>query len=69
MRIAALTSEYTGVVASGDYAVVEGRARLDLWLTPRVTVGALAGVDLTDRNNVTVALTVGLHFHRFDRVR
>ncbi len=69
LRLAALTSEYTGVVASGDYGVVEGRARLDLWLTPRVTIGALAGVDLTDRDNVTVAVTVGLHFHRFDRAR
>ncbi len=69
LRLAELTSDYTGVVASGDYAVVEGRARLDLWLTPKVTIGALAGVDLTDRDNVTVAVTVGLHFHRFDRSR
>jgi hypothetical protein len=69
LRLVAITSDETGVVSSGESAALEGRARLDLWLTPRLTVGAVAGVDLTERNDVTLGVTVGLHFHRFDRVR
>jgi len=49
--------------------VVEARGRLDVWLTPHVTVGALAGTDLARRDEATFALNVGFHFEPFDHTR
>jgi hypothetical protein len=41
------------------------RARLDLWLTPRMTVGALIGSSLLDRGDTMVALSIGGHLKTF----
>src|SRR3569623_3513519 len=49
--------------------VVEARGRLDVWVTPHVTVGALAGTDIARRDEATFALNVGFHFEPFDHTR
>jgi hypothetical protein len=49
-----------------DDVMMEGRARVDLWMTPRLTLGAIAGVDLADSRNSTAGLMFGYHFGNFD---
>ena len=49
--------------------IVEARGRLDVWLTPHVTVGALAGTDIVRRDEATFALNFGFHFEPFDHTR
>jgi len=44
--------------------VVEARGRLDLQITRVLTVGAVAGVDLQDRHDVSVGLVLGMRFPR-----
>jgi hypothetical protein len=46
--------------------MVEGRARLDLWLTPRLTVGAVAGVELDEPRALSAGLMLGFHAADFD---
>jgi hypothetical protein len=54
---------------SASAGVFEARGRLDLWLSPHLTVGALAGTDLARRDEVMFGLDVGFHFERFDHSR
>ena len=54
---------------SSDAGVFEARGRLDLWLSPHLTVGALAGTDLARRDEVTFGLDLGFHFEPFDHSR
>lgn len=42
--------------------VLEARGRLDLQLTRVFTLGAVAGVDLQDRHDVSVGLMLGMRF-------
>jgi hypothetical protein len=42
--------------------VIEARGRLDFQLTRVFTVGAVAGVDLQDRHDVSVGLMLGMRF-------
>ena len=44
--------------------VIEARGRLDFQLTRVLTVGAVAGVDLQDRHDVSVGLMLGMRFPR-----
>jgi len=44
----------------------EGRARVDLWVTPRVSVGAIAGVGLGDSHDTTAGIMFGYHFGNYD---
>jgi hypothetical protein len=44
----------------------EGRARLDLWVTPRLTIGAVAGVELEEPRLMTAGIMLGLHAADFD---
>jgi len=46
--------------------MIEGRARLDVWLTPRLTVGAVAGVELDEPSALSAGLMVGFHAADFD---
>ena len=41
---------------------MEGRGRLSVLLTPALTLGAVAGVDLRDHREVSLALSLGVHF-------
>jgi hypothetical protein len=48
---------------SADAAfVIEARGRLDFQVTHVLTVGAVAGVDLQDRHDVSVGLVLGMRF-------
>jgi hypothetical protein len=49
-----------------DTTLIEGRARIDLWITPRVTIGGVAGVELDQPSSMTAGLMLGLHFADFD---
>ncbi|MBV8756886.1 MAG: hypothetical protein JO257_06420 [Deltaproteobacteria bacterium] len=48
---------------------LEGRARVDLWVSPRLTVGAIAGVGLDDSRDATAGLMLGYHFGNYDGMR
>lgn len=47
----------------------EGRGRLDLWLSPRFSIGGVAGVDLEQTRDVTVGLMLGVHWAPYDGMR
>lgn len=65
IRHASLSTLYgTEVAVVQAQPVVEAHARLDLWLSQSVTVGALAGVDLSQHQDVTFGVVFGLHLPR-----
>jgi len=41
--------------------VAEGRSHLDAWITPHLTVGLAASLDLETRRDVAVGVVLGLH--------
>ncbi len=49
--------------------ILEGRGRLDLWLSPRFTIGGVAGVELSQTRNLTAGLMLGFHWDNYDGVR
>jgi hypothetical protein len=49
--------------------VAEPRLRADMWLGPQFTLGATAGVTLSDQNVWMVGLSLGIHSHEFGRGR
>ncbi|MEP6865393.1 MAG: hypothetical protein ABJE66_32540 [Deltaproteobacteria bacterium] len=70
MRYATITGDDSPMSTYTNSAgVFEARGRLDLWLSPHLTVGALAGTDLARRDEVTFGLGVGFHFEAFDHSR
>jgi hypothetical protein len=54
---------------NGDQTMIEGRARLDVWLTPSFTVSGVAGVELDQPSDLTAGLMIGLHFAPYDGMR
>lgn len=44
--------------------LLEARARMDLWLTPHISLGAMVGAD--DQQDLSAGLVLGLHFSAFD---
>lgn len=52
-----------------DSTVLEGRARVDLWVSPRLTVGGIAGVGIDDSRDMTAGIMVGYHFGNYDGMR
>jgi hypothetical protein len=46
--------------------VYELHGQLDLWATRTFTIGAIAGVDLQDKNDVMAGIVAGFHFIPFD---
>lgn len=44
----------------------EGRARLDLWVTPQLSIGGVVGVELDQPTSMTAGLMLGLHFAAYD---
>jgi hypothetical protein len=70
MRYATITAADSpmSMYTNGD-GVLEARGRLDVWLSPHFTLGALAGTDIARRDEVTFGLDIGFHFERFDHSR
>ena len=69
VRYTTLTAEPGTQSNSTGMGVLEARGRLDVWVSPHLTVGALAGTDLARRDEATFALNVGFHFEPFDHSR
>ena len=70
IRYATITADGSPMSTySASAGVFEARGRLDLWLSPHLTLGALAGTDLARRDEVTFGLDVGFHFEAFDHSR
>jgi len=57
------------VLVSEDAVTFEVHGHVDLWLTPKLTVGAMVGADLADTNNLSAGLEIGFHLVNFDRMR
>lgn len=57
------------VISSEDAMTFDIHGHVDLWLTSRITVGAMVGADLANLNNMSAGLEVGVHLERFDRMR
>src|SRR5262249_34925532 len=63
LRHAAITNPYGEYSADiGNRGVIEAHGRLDWWLSPGLTVGAVAGIDMLDRSFMMFGLDVGMHF-------
>ena len=70
MRYATITGPDTTMSTyTNGSGVLEARGRLDMWLSPHFTIGALAGTDIAQRDEVTFGLDVGFHFEPFDHTR
>jgi hypothetical protein len=50
-------------------AVGVARGRVEFWMTPRLTLAALAEIDLQDLHDESIALTFGLHTMPYDAAR
>jgi hypothetical protein len=70
MRYATISADNSPMsMYTSGAGVFEARGRLDLWLSPHLTLGALAGTDLARRDEVMFGLDVGFHFEAFDHSR
>lgn len=47
----------------------EAHARIDLWATSKLTIGALANTDLANKSDFSVGVVLGVHFRRYDGAR
>ena len=56
-------------VVEATSTMIEGRGRLDLWLTPKLTIGGIAAVDLGQPRDVSAGLMLGFHFGDYDGMR
>jgi hypothetical protein len=52
------------VATLGNDPFAEGHARLDLRISPAVSIGAIAGLDLQAHDDVSFGLVLGVHFPR-----
>jgi hypothetical protein len=48
---------------------LQARARLDLWLSPRMTIGAMVGRSLVEHGDTIVAMSIGGHLRAFGEGR
>jgi hypothetical protein len=71
MRSAELEDQWGVQIGTVDSMAptLEGRGRLDVWLTPQFTIGGIAGVDLSQSRDVTAGLMLGFHWGNYDGVR
>jgi hypothetical protein len=60
-----------GIGSGGIYwnNVFDARGRFDVWITPRITFGAIADVGLANDHDVSVGLVAGFHTLAFDAAR
>jgi hypothetical protein len=54
---------------NGDQTMLEGRARLDLWVTSQLSIGGVVGVELDQPRDMTAGLMLGIHFAPYDGQR
>ena len=68
MQSAELEDSYGTQVSAVDSMgpILEGRGRLDLWVTPRLSIGGIAGVDLSQTRDVSAGLMLGYHWGAYD---
>jgi hypothetical protein len=60
----------SSMVSNGSVrAVVEAHGRLDLWVSPHLSIGGMVGADLTEKDNMTATLQLGFHFVPYDHTR
>lgn len=52
-----------------DTTMLQGRARLDLWVSPQVSLGGVVGVELDDPKEMTAGIMLGLHVAPYDGMR
>lgn len=64
-RMLAYKIKDEGATAYQTRGEIQARARLDVWLSPRMTVGAMVGTSLLDRGDAIVALSIGGHLRAF----
>ncbi|HEY1556744.1 MAG TPA: hypothetical protein VGF94_18035 [Kofleriaceae bacterium] len=51
------------------WLLMEAHAQANVWLTPQVTLGALAGIDVLDPSVAQLSVVVGYHLRAFDGTR
>jgi hypothetical protein len=65
-----MTSQLADCVQAPTVQILEGeieaRARVDYWVSPRVTFGAEFGKSLIDRDDENIAVYLGMHLRTFD---
>jgi hypothetical protein len=59
----------TGRPAMQGWFVLELQPKLDLWLTPNISVGAVGGFDLVQHDGFSAALVMGFHLTPYDMAR
>jgi hypothetical protein len=69
-----LVANAGAAIADGDTGgfstTYEARGRFDFWATPKLTIGALASVNIVSaREDLSMGLVVGVHFLPYDGVR
>ena len=52
-----------------DTTMLQGRARLDLWVSPQLSLGGVVGMELDDPKEMTAGIMLGLHFAPYDGMR
>jgi hypothetical protein len=69
-----LVANAGAAIADGDTGgfstTYEARGRFDFWATPKLTIGALATVNMVSaRDDLSIGLVVGVHFLPYDGIR
>lgn len=54
-----------GEHGTGEELLLEARARLDLWLTPWVSIGGTIGASLIDQGDSIIGIQLGLHSYAY----
>lgn len=68
MQSTELLDAYGTQVGTADSmaTTLEGRGRLDLWLSPQLSIGGIAGIDLSQTRDVSAGLMLGYHWGNYD---
>lgn len=69
MRLLAYQVKDEAASSTQTRAELQARARIDVWLTPRMTIGATVGTSILDRGDTFIALSVGGHLRAFGGTR
>jgi len=69
MRLLAYKIKDEAASSTQTRTELQVRVRLDVWLRPRMTIGATVGKSLLDRGDTFVALSVGGHLRAFGGAR
>jgi hypothetical protein len=61
--------DYELAAIESTSTMLEGRARLDVWVTPRLSIGGVVGIELDQPRDLSAGLMLGLHFAPYDGER